>query len=189
MKSILRVAVLAIMLAGFTVEVVWAAPPAQGGGTRHVISRGEILHSIARRYGTTVQAIVQANAIANPNRIYVGQVLIIPMGSHHFSPTPTPVRYPARSEPTSSSSVPSSSHYTVRSGDTLSAIARRFGTTASAIARANNIRRYSYIYPGQKLIIPASPVYAGSKVAPSVPSVTPTPTPSPPWPTNWPYFP
>lgn len=52
------------------------------------------------------------------------------------------------------SPVLSSSHYIVRHGDTLSSIARRFGTTAWAIARANGIQNLNHIYVGQRLHIP-----------------------------------
>ncbi|MCZ7543749.1 MAG: LysM peptidoglycan-binding domain-containing protein [Anaerolineae bacterium] len=52
--------------------------PQPGSGRTHVIQRGETLFSIARRYGVTVEQITAANNIANPSRIYVGQVLVIP---------------------------------------------------------------------------------------------------------------
>jgi len=44
----------------------------------HVVQRGETLHAIARQYGTTVDAIVQANNITNPNRVNAGTSLLIP---------------------------------------------------------------------------------------------------------------
>ncbi len=53
----------------------------QGSTTLHVVQRGEILASIARKYGTTVAAIAAANGLANPSFIYVGQRLTIPAGS------------------------------------------------------------------------------------------------------------
>ncbi len=106
----------------------------QPGGTRiHIVQRGETLSYIAWKYGTTVAAIVQANNLANPSLIYAGQRLVIPVGSGQPGTGRT---------------------YVVQPGDTLSAIAARFGTTAAAIATANNITNPSLIYPGQVLIIP-----------------------------------
>ena len=46
----------------------------------HVVQRGETLTGIARKYGVTVAAIVEANDLADPNRIYAGQRLVIPVG-------------------------------------------------------------------------------------------------------------
>jgi LysM repeat protein len=53
-------------------------PPAPGMTGTHTVGPGETLYSIATRYGTTAQAIAQANGITNPNQIYVGQVLYLP---------------------------------------------------------------------------------------------------------------
>ncbi len=105
----------------------------------YVVRRGDTLWSIARRYGTTVEAIAQANGIINPNYIWVGQVLCIPGGA----PPPTP--YPP-------------AVYIVQPGDTLWSIARRYGTTVEAIAWANGIINPNYIYVGQRLVIPGGVV-------------------------------
>ncbi len=105
------------------------------GATIHIVGWGETLYSIARRYGTTVSAISAFNGISNPNYIYVGQRLTIPSGSY------TP---PA----------PGGGTYTVKRGDTLFSIARRYGLSVNQLAQANNIYNPSYIYVGQVLIIP-----------------------------------
>lgn len=52
------------------------AVPAQN----HTVQVGETLTAIAQRYNVTVQAIVAANSITNPDRVAVGTVLIIPEG-------------------------------------------------------------------------------------------------------------
>ena len=61
---------------------VQAAPaseqPAGGTGQTHTVQAGETLYSIAVQYGVTVQAIMEANNLANANLIYRGQVLAIP---------------------------------------------------------------------------------------------------------------
>lgn len=48
------------------------------GGRIHVVQIGDTLFRIAERYGTTVNAIVQANSIQDPDRIAVGDTLVIP---------------------------------------------------------------------------------------------------------------
>jgi LysM repeat protein len=72
-------------------------PP--GGQTTYVVQRGDTLASIARRFNTTVNAIAQANGIANPNLIFAGQVLIIPTGGGPV-PTPPPGPNPTARPPT-----------------------------------------------------------------------------------------
>ena len=127
----------------------------------YTVQRGDTLYSIARRYGTTVQALAQANGILNPAYIRVGQVLCIP----GLAPPPLPGGY-----------------YTVQRGDTLYSIARRFGTTHWAIAIANSLPNPNRIYPGQRLFIPGytfpPPVVPLVELAPT-PAPTPIPTPTP----------
>jgi len=145
-----RLTVLPLLLAALILSagVVQGAPPAQSGGTVHVVQWGDTLYSLARSYGTTVEAIVQANNLANSNWIYTGQRLIIPTGGSAFPPTaPGTVAY-----------------YTVQKGDTLYSIAYRYGTTVSAIVAANNIYNPSFIYTGQRLVIPTGQ-WAGSPPA------------------------
>ena len=115
-----------------------SAQPAFAQGQVHVVQRGETMWSIATRYGTTVNAIAQANGVSNTRFIYAGQRLTIPVGGSSGS----------------SGSSSSGGTYVVQRGDNLSAIARRHGTTVSAIVQANSLTNPSYIYAGQRLIIP-----------------------------------
>ena len=114
-----------------------SSPPASSEGI-HVVQRGENLYRIALRYGTTIQALAAANGIVNTNQVYVGQRLVIP-GSSSVPPSTPPA---------------SGSTYTVRRGDTLTAIALRYGVSAWSIAQLNSISNPSLIYVGQVLRIP-----------------------------------
>jgi LysM repeat protein len=105
---------------------------------------GDTLSKIAARFGVSIQSIVTANNISNPNLIYADQLLQIPDGGA----TPIPQTPPPTTPP------PTGGSYTVKTGDTLSAIARQFGTTVAAIAQANNISNVNLIYVGQVLAIP-----------------------------------
>lgn len=58
-----------------------AAPPPESPPSSYTVVRGDTLRIIAAKFGTTAQAIVSANNIADPNRIFYGQVLTIPNGS------------------------------------------------------------------------------------------------------------
>jgi len=44
----------------------------------HIVRRGETISSIARKYNVSIEALVKANGLVNPNRIHVGQKLVIP---------------------------------------------------------------------------------------------------------------
>lgn len=67
-----------------------APPPSPSScGTYYTIKWGDTLSSIAARYGTTTQAIMYANNIANPNYIYAGMILYIPCGSKPPAPAPS----------------------------------------------------------------------------------------------------
>lgn len=57
---------------------------------QYVVQAGDTLASIAQRFGTTVEAIVRANNLTDPNLIFVGQVLTIPTGGIPIPPTPPP---------------------------------------------------------------------------------------------------
>lgn len=131
---------------------------------------GDTLSAIARRFGTTVDAIVQANSIANPNLIYVGQLLDIPDGQTTPPPPQPTATPPSNPTPQPTPPPPNGTIYIVQAGDTLSAIAARFGVTVTAIAQANNIANINYIYVGQRLTIPST--------------TTPLPTPIPPPPSD-----
>ena len=142
---------------------------------KYQVKWGDTLWSLSRTYGTTVQAITEANQLANPNLIYVGQILEIPVDGATPPPaTPPPVTPPPGTPP-------GSTLYVVQRGDTLSAIARRFNSTVSAIVQYNNIPNPNLIYPGQQLIIPVS---GNPPVVTPPPGVTPTPIPPTPPPAN-----
>jgi len=61
-----------------TLAAATSAPSATAGAFTHTIASGESLYTIARRYEVTTQAIVQANKLESPDKIVVGQSVIIP---------------------------------------------------------------------------------------------------------------
>ncbi|MGC9521295.1 MAG: LysM peptidoglycan-binding domain-containing protein [Anaerolineae bacterium] len=123
----------------------------------HVVRAGESLYSIGRAYATKPSAIATQNGIVNPNRIYVGMKLAIPVAPWSpIPPGPVAVRQftPGGTVPTPPPSTGCRFYHTVRRGDTLTAIAVRYGSSIYAIGRANKIYNLNLIFPGQVLCIP-----------------------------------
>lgn len=134
---------------------------------RYEVQRGDTLNSIARRYGITVKDLVEANEeITDPNVIFPGQKLIIP---GYMSPKPKaePAAQPGPLPPADGHFV-----YTIVSGDTLGAIAKRYGITVRELIEANHIDNPDMIHVGQKLIIPG--VVKGAEPTPKSPPAQPT---------------
>lgn len=92
----------------------------------YTVRYGDTLSGIASRYGTSASTLASINGISNPNWIYPGQVLKLSGSS-------------------------STRAYTVRSGDTLSGIASRLGTSWTSLKAKNGIANANLIYPGQIL--------------------------------------
>jgi LysM repeat protein len=125
---------------------VSAAPKTPTAST-YTVKAGDTLSGIAAKFGTTYQELAKLNGIANPNKIYPGQVIKL-TGS---APTAAPK---------------AAGNYTVKAGDTLSGIAAKFGTTYQELAKINGIADPNKIYPGQVLKL------NGSVAAPKAPSIT-----------------
>lgn len=100
------------------------------------VTRGETLSGIATKYNTSYQYLARINGIANPNLIYVGQKLRIPMLSDY--------------------KIHDTSHrlYIVIRGNTLTQIAREYGVTIESIVELNDIANPNLIYVGETLRIP-----------------------------------
>lgn len=93
----------------------------------YTVKSGDSVYKIANQYGTTTNDIVYANQLSNPDKLAIGQALVIPVD--YFE-------------------------YTVRRGDSLYSIARRYNTTVSKLVDDNpSITNPSMIYVGQSIRI------------------------------------
>jgi len=131
-------------------------------GTEYVVVKGDSLWKIAKKNGVTVKAIQAANPGVDPAKLKVGQKLSIPGATGAAAAT---------TEMTGSSSAGGADIYVVKSGDTLTRIAKRYGTTVRAIQSENSLST-TRITVGQKLKIPAK--------TESAPAAAPTPAAAPP---------
>ena len=103
----------------------------------YIVQPGDTMFLIARRFGISLDALINANPqIPNPNQIIPGQKLCVPI-------LPSPI------------CPPGSTQYTVKPGDTMFLIARRFGVSLNNLIRANpQISDPNRIFPGQTICIP-----------------------------------
>lgn len=131
------------------------APPVAPSAGTHLVARGDTVYAIAKRYGTTVAAIMSANGLGRSAMIVPGQRLTIPAVS-----APAPVlassTEPAASPAPASAGAPRT--HVVAKGDTLFGIARAHGTSVAVLLQANGLGTGSIIYPGQTLnLTPPAP--------------------------------
>ena len=97
----------------------------------YTVRKGNTLFGIANFFGTTVEKILRYNNIQDPNMIYVGQKLTIPVDTEEKS----------------------GFVYVTRPGDTLWSIAQRFGTTVDELAKKNGMCNPNMLYHGTRLLI------------------------------------
>ncbi|WLD92632.1 LysM peptidoglycan-binding domain-containing protein [Alkalihalobacillus sp. AL-G] len=143
----------------------------------HVVQSGDTLWRISQQYGVNMNQIVRANDLDDPNRIVIGQALVIPAPYPQYSVQPSDTLWAiAQRFGTTIQEIlivnrlvnPSVLYvgqvltipvlyHTIQPGETLWVIARRYNTTVEAIAQANQIENPAVIYSGQRLRIPDAP--------------------------------
>ena len=102
------------------------------------VKKGDTLSYIASEYNTTVYDLLKLNKIENPNLIFIGEKIIVPINRNYND---------------EKLQEPKHIIYTVKKGDTLNELALRFNTTVSSIAKLNEIKNINLIYIGEKLKI------------------------------------
>ena len=115
----------------------------------YTIRSGDTLGGIAKRHGVSSGALAKANGISDPDRIYAGQVLTIPGAA----PTPSPAARTVR--------------HVVAAGETLGAIAKRYGVSVATLAKTNGIRDPNRVAAGAVLTLPGATQWVCPVAAPS----------------------
>lgn len=120
-------------------------PPRPGrcpGGFFYTLTARDTLYNLAIRFNTTVEAIIRANPGLDPNRLFTGQRICIPV-----TPTPTPI-------PPGPERCSGGFFYTITAGDTVYNLAIRFNVTVEAIISANPGTDLNRLFIGQRICIP-----------------------------------
>lgn len=133
----------------------------------HVVRQGETFSQIARSHGVSQDALARANPAAYPDRLLIGEKLMIPGGKS----TPVPSYEPPANSPAATLS---SRAHVVKRGESLGAIAKSYGIPTATLASANKLKNANLIEPGQRLIIPSGGTK--SPAAPSAPIYNPVDT-------------
>lgn len=118
----------------------------------HTVTRSETLSMVAKKYGTSTSELAQANSLSAKKPLRVGQELLIPMSGAG----------PATVAKVTAQSLTRGSVYTVRSGDTLSAIATRYGVSTDKLKEWNKMTS-AHLSVGKKLVVAAPSAAAASK--------------------------
>jgi len=152
------------------------AAPAPGAGATYTVKSGDTLGAIAARHNVALSDIFTWNNLTMRSIIYPGQKIKVGGGSAPAPAAPAPAA-PAPAAALANTSAPATGSYTIKAGDTLSAIASRNGVKLSDLLSANKLSMTTIIYPGSKLVIPggsgqpaAQPAAPQPAAAPLVPS-------------------
>ncbi|HTX20436.1 MAG TPA: LysM peptidoglycan-binding domain-containing protein [Candidatus Aquilonibacter sp.] len=140
------------------------APPVETAGT-YVVIKGDTLGKIARKNSVTLKALEDANPGVVPTHLKIGQKLTIPAAS---------TIAPTGGATDMSGTTGGGEIYTVKSGDTLSKIAKSQGVTLKMLEAANPNVDPNHIKVGEKLNIPAAAAAAPTP-APTAPAAPPAP--------------
>ena len=128
------------------IDSIKTASLPQAAYVYHRVRPGETLSTIARRYRTSVARIKRANNLRS-SLIRAGKRLKIPSKGYKYAKRPKTVQ---------KASVNAPAYHTVRRGDSLWNIARKYGTTAKTIQKLNGLSS-THLYKGQSLKISAQP--------------------------------
>lgn len=138
----------------------------------YTVIKGDTFATIAKKSGVSVRAVQEANPGVDPKRLKIGQKLHIPAGGSAAAPGGnSPVPMAAAPE---ASAAGGEQTYKVKSGDTLTSIAKHFHVSIKAIQSANKLGTTS-IKVGQTLKIPAGAAPAAPVPAPMTESAPPPP--------------
>ena len=133
--------VLTIKQATSASQSTTATPAKPTPTATYTVKAGDTLSQIAANYGTSYQNLASLNHLSNPNEIYVGQTLKLQATTNTSTQTTTSTPAASTNQGT----------YTVKAGDTLSAIAAAHGTSYEVLAQVNGISNPNEIYVGQTL--------------------------------------
>ncbi|MET3204232.1 LysM repeat protein [Arthrobacter sp. UYEF6] len=150
-----------------------AAAPANAGGS-YTVKSGDTLGAIAAQHNVSLSDVFSWNGLNMRSIIYPGQKINVGAGAAAAPAAAVqPTSAPAAPAPVAPAPAPApGGSYTIKAGDTLSAIASRHGVKLADILAANKLSMTTVIYPGNKLVIPGASIQPASSTpaAPAAPA-------------------
>ena len=139
----------------------------QGGGGRgnYTVKSGETISEIADRYGISTNRLLELNGIRDPKGLQVGSRLTVPTAG------PAQAARPASGGGTASPASRGPANYTVKSGETISEIADRYGISSDRLLELNGIRDPKGLQVGSRLTVPTAGPAKPAK-PPVLPAIT-----------------
>jgi murein DD-endopeptidase MepM/ murein hydrolase activator NlpD len=146
------------------------------GGRPITVGAGDTLETLSRRYDVPVAAIMEANSISNPALVHPGEHLVIPRRRGPVAAAAPQTRIAASAPaiaatapvgPPRTALAPSAGVHVVAPGETLRSIARLYGKSVLALAKANNIPPDTMVKVGDRITIPDVRTAAVAPVAPA----------------------
>jgi LysM repeat protein len=133
-----------ILMAACLLLVAFSSAQAEDGSyfEAYKVKSGDSLKRIAEKYGTTVESIVEMNSIQNPDIIYIGDLLLVPVGD-------------ANQKEVVKKETEKYREYVVKRGDTVYGISKRFKVSQKRLVEINNIADPSLIRIGREIRIPS----------------------------------
>lgn len=141
------------------------------------IQKGDIAYNVAKKNGVSLKALKEANANVDLGKLKVGQVIQIPAGAAAPAPAHGAKTEHATAADTTSGATGETIAYTVKGGDSLTKIAKKFGTSVKAVRAANGLKGND-IKVGQKLKVPAKAAAPAAEPAPTAAPAGPTASPA-----------
>ncbi len=121
----------------------------------HKVQAGESLTAIARKYNVTLQALAAENDLSVTDGVFIGQTLKLPNGAQAVTTSASaPTQSSPRSSSQSSANLGATENYTVKSGESLTQLANRFGVSIADLAAANNLASNANLRIGQVIKVP-----------------------------------
>ncbi len=158
-NSVIHPGMVLVVPAGATAPLPTTSAASTGSAgrapaTTYVVQAGDALFNIARKYGVSLNGLLQANKLKIDSVVLPGRTLTIPAGGS-VAVSPTPASSGQATPPAAPAATAGAGTYVVQAGDSIYGIASKHGLKYGPLLKANGLTLESVLAPGRTLTIPA----------------------------------